>query len=166
MADLPKQNPSEPKEPLIVRAMRWTAYPISAITGGIAAHVSMRNSIFSRLKKHGLLEKIVDEHEKQFSLLKRESDRANGAGYNIVPKIREENIRYKREIATHMEKLGFKNSWNYWKGIHDTERLEAALLFGTVGGIFLGVMLTLADNKGLQQFFSAREKNDNQHTAA
>ncbi len=152
MADLPEPSKSEPSKPFVSKALEIAAWPISAAIGWWWGHDHLRNDLYDTLKHAKDFEKpIRQKHWDKIS----EISVASG---DITRKLPQEHKVFNAEVIEYFRPRGFKNTLDYFRAAPRNGKIKAIMTAFGAGGITLGVILTLAENKGLQQLFSRKEK--------
>lgn len=144
------------KPSFINKAADVLAYPISAAAGIYTFVSSVDDKLYDTLKKNiSSLETKLNssktefqtEIEKNVTKTSEELQKFHGRNSDI----------YKNELKSRK----IDSFWKKLKGIHSDQRTDAAIIAFTAAGIGLGVLLTIANSKGLMDKINAKEKEKN-----
>lgn len=157
-----KKTQVEPAEdsPLantIRTGIKIAAWPFSAITAYFSSVTMIRNKIYKNIAQTGFFEsskkKIKTEPLRR--LFEESKEVANPAIPDVMKEI---NHHYRENVRVMLESAGFCGMKDYWKGLNHNQRVEAGVFGITVGGIMLGAMLEIANNRGLIERLTRAEK--------
>jgi len=163
MSKTPDKESESPLATDVNIAIKLLAYPVSFFAGYQATAASIRNALYKNLAVTGVF-KEQKERLKLDPLRKTIQTVENGEAL-YVPKIMEKiNDDLRQDVKKRIEKWGFNNVGDYWKGLNVNQQTEACVLGMTVTGIILGSMLYIANSKGLLNLLerSERKKDDQQ----
>jgi len=155
MADLPEHTQPEPPKPFATKALEVVAWPLSVAIGWFWGHEHLRNNLYDTLKH-------AEDFEKP--IRKRHWDKVNDisvAGGDITEKLPAEYKMFDAKVTEYFRPRGLRNTMDYFRAAHRNEKIKAAMIAFGAGGFTLGVMLTLAENKSLQDLFSRKENEKN-----
>ncbi|MDE3061374.1 MAG: hypothetical protein KGJ06_10225 [Pseudomonadota bacterium] len=160
-----RQENGDKSPPLLTRALRVVAWPMSVAIGWWWGNDSARNSLYDTLKHADKFKEPI--RRKHWDNVNQLVDDGLARNVSIVASLGEEHAAFDGKTAQYMEKLGFKpwNTLSYLRGVHKNEALKAIMTGFGAGGIALGVMLTMAENKSLEKLLLKKEQDEGQGPA-
>ncbi len=156
-----KEQKSTEKPSFINKAAGFLAYPVSAAAGIYAFISSVDDKLYDTLRKNitSLSDKL-NENKETFK-----NSIANDAKKTAeeLPKFHKNNSDiYKGEL----EERGINSFWKKFNSLHKNQKIDSALIGFTATGIGLGVLLTIANSKGLMDKINEKEKEKNPEAQA
>lgn len=140
--------------------IKAVAYPVSIYTGYEAAASVIRNQIYKNIAGTGIFE--ADKNTiKTKPLGEVVNNPAHPLHTQLPDHLADLNDKYRVNVRNKFRTMGFNNIGDYWKGLNRNQMVDAIVVGMTVTGIVLGSMLTVANSKGLLDYFARKEKDGN-----
>ncbi len=143
------------KPSFINKAANIAAYPISAAVGVFTFVSSVNDKLYDTLKKLGELDGELNASKADFK-----QATANNKS-KIAEKLSNYHTQNTSAYNTKLQGMGFTSFWKKVKGIHSDQRVDSAMIGLTFATVGLGVLLTIANSKGLMDKINAKKKEKN-----
>ena len=139
------------------KGLEFAAYPLSAAVGVHFVNEEINDQLYNNLKSLKLLPQ-VNRHLEHF--------RSNAAsmGAETAGKLPEFHEKFTSLYNDRLKGLGFTDFNKRYEGLHSNQKLDAIIKGFTAAGVTLGVMLTIANAKGLMDKVRRKDDQDRVNT--
>ena len=134
----------------VSKAIEFAAYPASALVGVHFVNEEISDQLYNNLKSLKLLPQ-VSTHLENFRI------RAHNMGADTAEKLPAFHEKFTGIYNERLKDLGFTDFTKRYEGLHANQRLDAIIKGFTAAGVTLGVMLTIANGKGLLDKLKRKE---------
>jgi len=141
------EEKSAKKEWNFNRVLGIAAYPVSIVTGLFYAHDHVRYASLKKFRRHGEFLTNSDEWDKVKAKIKNGIESEEGV--DIKDDIITIGEKFTEEADKKFAKIGYKDWLDHFTTLNRYDKVDVLEKFGTVSGITLGVLLTIANSKSL-----------------
>ncbi len=161
-AEKPEQKAPEPKKEsrsLLSRGLNLAAYPISAAVGYFTFNSDVHHEFYSNFAKRKMFADMQ-------APLSGKIDSIITSGMqdphvDVPTEIRNMQDGYREAVNARIRNWGYKGMDDYWKALHDNQKLKIFAETTSVTGITFGALILLSNNiDKLKDVFNFKDDKD------
>lgn len=160
----PQKEQSQEKQSHLSKMLSIAAFPISAIASAMYAIPNIRQGSFDRFRRKGVFSEIVEKHHNKW--LEEDAKVISGEINDMKPFVKENTKSFTAEINKEFGKKGFNHWWEHYGALNPAQTSNIWEKSSAVFAVSLGVLLTIANSKGLLAMIDAEDAAKNDKTVS